>query len=85
MIKIYFIWNVLVFLIYGADKYRAKRGKWRVSEKALLLCAFFMGAAGAAAGMTVFRHKTRKLKFTVLVPLAAALNAAVILALGYVR
>lgn len=75
MLKIYLIWNGVVFLLYGADKYKAAHGKWRISERALLLCALLMGAGGGAAGMLIFRHKTRKIKFTLLVPLCAALNA----------
>ncbi len=44
---------------YGADKSKAKRGAWRIPEKVLLSLSFFGGAAGALAGMLLFRHKTR--------------------------
>ena len=54
--------------MYGIDKYRAIRGDWRISERRLLIYAVF-GAPGALAGMLVFRHKIRKLKFILLVPL----------------
>ena len=37
------IWNLLVFMIYGIDKSKAKRGAWRIPEKYLLLFAFFLG------------------------------------------
>lgn len=57
-----------VFFLYGIDKYRAIRGDWRISERRLLIYAVF-GAPGALAGMLVFRHKIRKLKFILLVPL----------------
>lgn len=57
-----------VFFLYGIDKYRAIRGDWRISERRLLIFAIF-GAPGALAGMLVFRHKIRKLKFILLVPL----------------
>ena len=75
---IYFAWNIVVFLVYGADKRKAKKKVRRISEKALLLCAFFMGGLGAALGMAIFRHKTKHLKFCILTPLAILLNVAVI-------
>ncbi len=72
----YIFWNTAVFLIYGADKFKARHKLRRVPEKTLIACAFLMGAAGAGLGMLVFRHKTRKTKFIVLVPAALILNAA---------
>ena len=77
------VWNLAVFAIFGIDKSKAKRGDRRVSEIALLLIAFFLGAVGALAGMLVFRHKTRKLKFKILVPIAFLLNAAIAIGGGY--
>lgn len=76
---LFLIWNAVVFLMYGLDKFKAKRHIWRISEKVLLGSAFFGGAVGAALGMAVFRHKTRKYKFTVGVPLAIIFNIAVII------
>ena len=77
------IMSLFTFLLYGIDKRRARRDKWRISEKTLLLCALCMGALGALAGMKVFRHKTRHLKFKLLVPLCLVINAAVIFAIGW--
>ena len=64
------IWNFMVMLIYGIDKIRAKKGKWRISELTLLGCAFLFGGFGGMFGMVLFNHKTSKLKFRFLVPLA---------------
>ena len=72
------IWNLIVFVVYALDKRKAKRGDWRISEKALLLMAAFMGGAGALFGMRIFRHKTKHLKFKIGVPLLLVLNIAVI-------
>ncbi len=74
------IMSVITFFMYGADKRKAKKGKWRISEKALLLCALCMGGPGAFAGMRVFRHKTKHLHFRILVPLFCIINFAVIIA-----
>ena len=71
---ILFIWNLVVWLVYGFDKLRAKKGGRRVREANLLLMAFFMGGTGALFGMVLFNHKTSKMKFRLLVPLAVALN-----------
>lgn len=56
--------NIVGFLIMYIDKKRAKYGRWRISEKTLLLIALLGGSIGTIAGMYMFRHKTQKLKFT---------------------
>lgn len=51
--------NLLTFIVYGADKRRARKGKWRVPEKTLFLLPLLGGSIGALLGMRVFRHKTK--------------------------
>lgn len=51
-----------------SDKRRAKWGKWRIPENTLLLVTIIGGGIGTIAGMYTFRHKTKKLKFTVGLP-----------------
>lgn len=60
--------NVIAFAAYGIDKKRAIRDAWRISEKTLLILAAIGGALGALLGMEIFRHKTKHLQFTILVP-----------------
>lgn len=72
------IWNVAVFLLYGIDKWKAQHQKWRIPEVTLLVCALMSGAAGAAIGMRVFHHKTRKWKFRILVPVFLIIQIAII-------
>lgn len=69
--------------MYGADKRKAKHGKWRVSENALLISAILMGGIGAFLGMHVFRHKTKHLKFTIGIPMAILFNIAIVVAAGH--
>ena len=57
------IWNLLVFLIYGIDKSKARRGAWRIPEKILLLLALTCGGFGAWLAGIRFHHKTRKWYF----------------------
>ena len=60
--------NVLTFLIYGIDKWKARRGKWRIPEDTLIWLAIVGGSIGALLGMYLFRHKTQHRKFTLGVP-----------------
>ena len=51
--------NLLTFIVYGADRRRAWKGKWRVPEKTLFLLPLLGGSIGALLGMRVFHHKTK--------------------------
>lgn len=77
-LALYVFVNIVAFVLYGADKRRAIKGQWRIRESALIAFSFF-GPFGAAAGMKLFIHKTRKAKFK-LVYLFIALHLA---AFGY--
>ena len=57
--------SLITFIAYGVDKRKAKKGKWRISEKSLLSLSFFGGAIGGVLGMKQFRHKTKHWYFTV--------------------
>ncbi|MBO7363152.1 MAG: DUF1294 domain-containing protein [Lachnospiraceae bacterium] len=70
--------NIVSFVVYGIDKRKAVEGKWRIPEATLLFTGFIGGAVGSFIGMKVFRHKTQKLKFRILVPIFILLNIAVI-------
>lgn len=59
--------NLISLIIFGIDKIKSIRGKWRISESRLMLVAFF-APFGAYVGMLLFRHKIRKVKF-ILVPI----------------
>ena len=52
--------SLITFFLYGIDKFKAKRGLWRIPEKALLGFSFLGGALGGTLGMLLFRHKTRR-------------------------
>ena len=55
--------NVVTFITYGIDKYKAKKGKWRISEATPLLMSVFSGSIGAWLGMKAFHPKTMHKKF----------------------
>ena len=68
--------NIVAFVVYGIDKRKAQKGRWRIPESTLLLLAFFGGALGALLGMRAFHHKTKHWKFKILVPLFLAMQLA---------
>lgn len=78
-----FIINLIAFAAYGIDKAKARNGTRRIPEKTLIGLAAFGGAIGALIGMLTFRHKTRKIKFTITVPVFTVLWTAVTLFLIY--
>ena len=55
--------NIATFLLYGIDKYKAKKGKRRISEATLMTMAAIGGSIGAWAGMRLWHHKTMHKKF----------------------
>jgi uncharacterized membrane protein YsdA (DUF1294 family) len=67
--------NASIFLLFGYDKRQACQNGWRISERALLLSAL-LGPFWGIAGMKIFRRKTRKVTFLILVPLCAAAHVA---------
>ena len=79
----YIIMNLVTFILYGADKSKAKKGKWRIPEKTLLLFAACFGGLGAFLGMKVFRHKTKHTSFRILVPVCMILQFILIAAGAY--
>ena len=60
--------NAVTFIVYGIDKYKAKKAKWRISEATLLLLAVLGGSVGAWVGMKVWHHKTMHKKFKYGIP-----------------
>ena len=74
--------NLFSFCLMAYDKRCAKKGKWRVSEKALFLAAACFGALGGVLGMQLCRHKTKHWYFQVFFPLMLIAQIA-LLVWGY--
>lgn len=68
--------NAAAFVLYGIDKYKAKKAKWRISEATLLMMAVVGGSVGAWAGMKVWHHKTLHKKFKYGIPIILLLQIA---------
>lgn len=73
--------NVVTFIVYGLDKWKARRGRWRIPESALLWLAVLGGSPAALLAMWLFRHKTKHNKFRYGVPVILAVQVAVAVAL----
>ena len=71
--------NVVTFIMYGIDKWKAKRSKWRIREAALLGLAVLGGSIGAWLGMKVWHHKTKHKKFKYGIPLILVAQIVIIL------
>ena len=69
--------NAITFAVYGADKRRARKDRWRVPERTLFLLAVLGGSLGALLGMHVFHHKTKHWYFRLFIPLILLLQIAV--------
>ena len=68
--------NIITFILYGVDKYKAQKNKWRIPEKTLIIFAVFGGSIGALLGIKVFHHKTLHKKFKYGVPAILILQIA---------
>ena len=68
--------NIATFLLYGIDKYKAKKNQWRISEATLLTMAAIGGSIGAWAGMRLWHHKTMHKKFKYGIPLIIIMQVA---------
>ena len=71
--------NIVAFLMYGVDKWNAKRNQWRIPEKTLLGIAAVGGSIGAYVGMQFFHHKTKKPKFYIGVPFIFLVQIAILI------
>ena len=75
--------NVFAFFLYGIDKWKAKRSKWRIPEMILLSIAVIGGSVGAWIGMKVWHHKTMHKKFKYGIPLILFAQIAIVLFISF--
>ncbi len=75
--------NAFGLAIMALDKFKAEKGFWRVPEKTLFVVTLLGGGIGTIIGMYAFRHKTKKLKFTIGLPTILISEIAIIIYLLY--
>jgi len=71
--------NVVTFVLYGIDKFKAQHARWRIPESVLIGLAVIGGSIGAWLGMMVWRHKTQHKKFKYGVPLILVVQIALLI------
>lgn len=71
--------NIITFILFGIDKFKAIKNRYRIPEFTLILFCFLFGSLGGIFGMYVFRHKTLKPKFFITVPLLLLLQIGAII------
>ena len=73
------ILNIITFIIYGIDKYKSIKHKYRISEKTLIILAILGGSFGAFLGMITFHHKTQKRVFIILIPIILRIGVYILI------
>lgn len=76
--------NILGFLVMGLDKHKAKMAERRIPENTLFMFTILGGGIGTIAGMYVFHHKIKKMKFKVGMPLILILEILIFVYFKYI-
>lgn len=71
--------NIIGFIAMGIDKRKAKKGSWRITENTLFMFTILGGGIGTIAGIYAFRHKTKKKRFTIGMPVICILEIILII------
>ncbi|MCR5147162.1 MAG: DUF1294 domain-containing protein [Clostridia bacterium] len=71
--------NLIAFIAMWLDKWKAKNDAWRIPESTLMALALIGGSIGGITGMYTFRHKTKKPKFFIGIPVILALQIIVVI------
>jgi len=78
--------NLVNLALFAIDKKRARFKKWRVSEMTFFLISLLGGSIGGLIGMNIFRHKTKKISFRILLPVFLILNfICIVYLLNYIE
>ena len=76
--------NIAAFALYGIDKYKARKAKWRISEAKLSTTAVLGGSIGAWLGMKIWHHKTMHKKFKYSIPVILLIQIALMAYLHHI-
>ena len=75
--------SLLAFILFAQDKFKARHGRWRISEAALWAVAILGGGVGATVGMRLFHHKTKHKRFMIGIPVIIVLQLGAVFAVWY--
>ena len=71
--------NLITFIVYGIDKLKARKNKWRIPDSTLMLLAIIGGSIGALLGIKVWHHKTLHMKFRYGIPMIILAQPALVI------
>lgn len=71
--------NLITFIVYGIDKLKARKNKWRIPDSTLMLLAIIGGSIGALLGIKVWHHKTLHRKFRYGIPMIILAETALVI------
>ncbi len=77
------ILNILGLALMGIDKWKARKGAFRIPEATLFIIALIGGSVGSILGMYLFRHKTRHWYFVFGMPAILLLQLAAVYVLTH--
>lgn len=80
---IYIFMSIICFIAYAVDKSAAISGRWRVTERTLLLLGFACGWLGAVLARQLLRHKLHNPNFNFIFWCAVTLNIIGFIAMAY--
>ena len=66
--------SLVTAVITALDKYKAKKGKWRIPEATLFILAFLGGSVSEYTVMRLIRHKTKHKRFMLGLPVIILLQ-----------
>ena len=75
--------NLIGFMAMWSDKRKAQKNQWRIPEGTLMTICLLGGGIGTISGMYKFRHKTKKLKFTVGMPTILIVEIILLIYMDY--
>lgn len=71
MLSIYILYiillSIITFIMFYIDKKKAINNKRRIKESTLLFLSFIGGAIGAYFSRILYRHKTKKIYFSIII------------------
>ena len=71
--------NIITLIAFILDKRNAIKKKYRISEKLLFFLSLIGGSIGALIGIHIIRHKSKKLKFLIGIPLILFLQLIILI------
>ncbi|MFV0498882.1 MAG: DUF1294 domain-containing protein [Bacilli bacterium] len=77
------LYNIIIFIIFGLDKYLAIKGGYRISERFLITTGSLLGFIGAITAMILFNHKVRSQSFKFKLYFFSLLNTLILFSIYF--